>query len=73
VADFTLYEMMNNLIWLFPTIAAAFPNLMLLRERVLGLDKIAAYENSDRAVKVVNPISYFKEFEIHMENSMKVG
>jgi hypothetical protein len=52
--------MVNNLLWLFPAVAPALPKLVLLRERFLGLDKIAAYEKSDRAVKVFNPICFFK-------------
>lgn len=43
VADFSFYEMMNNLLWLFPAIATAFPKLMNLRNKVLSLPAISAY------------------------------
>jgi hypothetical protein len=63
VADFSFYEMMNNLLWLFPTIAGSFPKLMNLRNQVHALDAVAKYEASDRAVKIYNPVFFFKECE----------
>jgi glutathione S-transferase len=63
VADFSFYEMMNNLLWLFPNIATAFPKLMNLRNQVLALQAVASYEASDRAVKIFNPVFFFRECE----------
>jgi hypothetical protein len=63
LADFSFYEMMNNLLWLFPAIANSFPKLMTLRNKVLALEAIAAYENSDKAVKIFNPVYFFNECE----------
>lgn len=43
VADFSFYEMMNNLKWLFPEIANTFPKLNALKRKVLRLKQIEAY------------------------------
>lgn len=44
VADFGLYEMMNNLLWLFPEIEDKLPNLTALQGRVRALERVKAYE-----------------------------
>ena len=44
VADFALYEMMNNLLWLFPEICGKLPNLTALQGRVRTLEAIRLYE-----------------------------
>jgi hypothetical protein len=53
--------MMNNLLWLFPNIANSFPKLTGLRDRVLSLEKVQAYEHSERAVKIFNPVFFYIE------------
>lgn len=64
--------MMNNLLWLFPDFANSFPKLNKIRNQVLALEGIQAYETSDKAVKIFNPVFFFKEFEEGNSRKMEV-
>jgi hypothetical protein len=63
VADFSFYEMMNNIEWLFPDLAPNFPKLMALRNRVYSLDCIRQFENSNTSVKIFNPVFFFNSLQ----------
>lgn len=63
IADFSFYEMMNNIMWLFPDLANTFPKLIALRNRVFELDAVRAYETSDRSVKIFNPVWFFNKIK----------
>lgn len=63
VADFCFYEMINNIEWLFPGLAANFPKLLALRNRVYSLERIYAYETSDKSVKIFNPVWLYNKFQ----------
>jgi hypothetical protein len=55
--------MMNNLQWLFPHLMSNFPKLIALKDRVRDIPSIKEYENSERSLKIFNPISLFEDFQ----------
>jgi hypothetical protein len=63
VADFSFYEMMNNIEWLFPELVGSFPKLMALRDKVYALDRIRAYETSSNSVKIFNPVWFYNDLQ----------
>lgn len=72
VADFSFYEMMNNIEWLFPDLVKNYPKLMALRNRVYSLEKVKTYENSSRSIKIFNPLTFYHDFQKNMEDKKRM-
>jgi hypothetical protein len=63
---------MNNIEWLFPDLVKNFPKLLSLRNRLYSLEKIQSYENSDRSIKIFNPITFYQDFQRNLEGKKKM-
>lgn len=46
-----MYELLDQHSTLFPTVLDEFPNLKEFKDRVAGLEKVAAYLKSDKCIK----------------------
>ena len=60
LADFTMYELINNLYFLFPDLLTGLPKLKSLRDRFGNLPAVMRYEMSSYSIKIFNPVCFFE-------------